>query len=161
MKITTIIGPVCSGKTHLLQTAFPAQMKVEIGDVVREIKSQTTRVFDKNLDFQINAKLRLIIKQAIEDEIDLVIVGIRQLSILLATEIFIKAHQLDPTKKIKYARIFLNVDVALRRERFISRAASKDELSFEEIERRDDELGLRELTDYCLNKDKSKTTIKT
>jgi hypothetical protein len=161
MKITTIIGPICSGKTHLLQTTFPTQTKVEIGDIVREIKSQTTRMFDESLDLQISIKLRLIIKQAIEDEVDLVIVGIRQLSILLATEIFIKAHQLDHTKKIKYVRTFLNVDVALRRERFISRAALKDKLSFEETERRDNELGLQELTDYCLNKDKNKTTIKT
>ena len=161
MKITTIIGPVCSGKTYLLKTIFPTQMKVEIGDIVREIKSESTRIFDKGLDFQISAKLRLIIKKAIDEEVDLVIVGIRQLSILLLAELFIKAHQLNPQKNIKYVRTFLNVDSALRRERFISRAASKDKLSFEETERRDNELGLQELTDYCLNKDKSKTTIKT
>ena len=161
MNIHIIIGPLCSGKTHLLKTDYVKYDTIDIGDIVRRLKPSDVRVFDQDLDQLIMMELRMSIIDAIESKTDLVIAGIRQLSILLGTETFIKAHQLNPKKKIKYSRFFLNTDITVRKERFESRKDSKDKtLTFSQADERDNKLGLKQLTNYCLVANSQNTIIK-
>lgn len=161
MNIDIIIGPLCSGKSHLLKTEYSKCDVIDIGDIVRRLKPSDSRVFDQDLDQLIMMELRMSIIDAIETKTNLAIAGIRQLSILLGTEAFIKAHQLDPKKKIKYSRIFLNTDISVRKERFTSRKDLKDKtLTFSEAEEKDNKLGLKQLTNYCLIANAQNTIIK-
>ena len=160
MKITTLIGPLCSGKTFRLNNDYQSAIRIDVGDIVRSIKQKEERIFDAALDMHINAELGIQIRKAVDEKKDLVIAGIRQLSIIITAELIIKALALSPKNKIQYTRIFLNIDTSIRKQRFISRESSKDNnLTFEEIEKRDNRLGLQQLQNYCLIADRTNTTI--
>lgn len=162
MKITIIIGPVCSGKTHLMNAQYQDAIRVDVGDIVREVTSDQARTFDKGLGGYIIMRLSKEIDDAFSTNSDIVIVGIRQLSILRTIEQKIKRMIYLTINVIKYERIYLDIEESIRRERYSKRAANKDRhYTFSEIELRDNALGLEELTSHCLWRDKSNTTIKT
>lgn len=161
MKITTVIGPVCSGKTHLINAEYQQAVRVDVGDIVREVTKENSRVFDEGLDGYITTRLSGEINEAFANKWDVVIGGIRQLSILIYVEKHIKRMTQLSLATIQYERIYLNVDEQIRRERYLKRGATKDHTyTFSEVERRDNALGLRQLTSYCLEANKSKTIIK-
>lgn len=161
MRIVTLIGPVCSGKSYCLKNEYSHFNQIEVGDIVREIKQQQVRIFDMSLDQQIIIKLELIIDNCIGREKDLVISGIRQLSILKKIETIVKALERVPINNITdYSRIYLDINRTIRYERFTKRVDIKDRsITFDEIEAQDGALGLLELTDYCLNIDQNNTII--
>ena len=154
MNITIIIGPLCSGKTYFLNQIDDKDRKIDVGNIVRKIKNQELRVFEQHLDQNILNELYKEIQQAQLLNQNIYIAGIRQLSILISLEFYIQ--NLTST----YQRFFLNIDQQIRKERFNLRNSDKDvHLSFEEIEQKDDQLGLRELSNYCLNIDRDKTKV--
>lgn len=161
MQIVTLIGPVCSGKSYRLKNEYSQFRKIEVGDIVRDIKQQQGRIFDMSLDQQIIVRLHNEIEISVQMEDDLIISGIRQLSILKEVETFIKALKRVPINNItNYSRIYLDTNRTTRYERFVRRVDVKDRsITFDQVEAQDGALGLSELTDFCLNIDKNNTQI--
>lgn len=161
MNITTILGPICSGKTYLIATQYAHAIQVDIGDIVREISDERQRIFDATLDTLIIDRVLRRITDAVDANCDIVIGGIRQLSILLSVEDFVGRLR-HTSANITYTRIYLSVPQDVRRQRYIERSDVKDnQLTFSAVEAKEAQLGLQQLTTYCLQHDGGRTTIKT
>lgn len=151
MKVTIVIGEICSGKTtysnSLKERIESIDNKIEIvdvGSIVRELTAIEDRVFNKDLDTKIVEKLtEIIFKNNLQQNIDLIIVGIRQTSIFHQVEEFCK------NEGIKFKPILLEVPVEIRSQRYEERNAAKDHsIVFEIADQKDKELGLFSLIQY-------------
>lgn len=152
--VTYVFGRVCSGKTtyvdnlikHLTSQKLNQKTFIfEIGEVVRILKKQEERIFQRSLD---QAIFNFIIKKLESNpEIDTVyIVGIRQKNLFLAFEKFFGPYM------INIDRILLNPTTTERRERFDKRNADKDKLlSFTQVELQERKLGLDELILFLID----------
>lgn len=161
MNVTTILGPICSGKTYLITTQYSHAIQVDVGDIVREISDNRQRVFDATLDMLIIDRVLQRITDAINANRDIVIGGIRQLSILTSVEDFVRRLR-HTSANITYTRIYLSVPQDVRRQRYAERSDAKDnQLTFSVVEAKEAQLGLQQLTEYCLQYSSDQTTIKT
>jgi len=149
IKILFLFGEICSGKSTFKPDG--SFMKIEVSKVVGEVAKATTRQ-----QLQDTAHLDSLIADKLIQQIKihnnysfkknntpqyLVVDGIRQYSILQKVEQFIN-NQL-PNFSIDYK--WLEVSKQERKRRFEARKDTKDVLSFEEAEERDNKLGLPEL----------------
>lgn len=140
MKVTIVIGEICSGKTTF-SSSFPEEDRVDVGSIVREITSTEERTFNQDLDIVIANRLRSMILQHGGKEF--VIVGVRQISILQMTEM------LCEEKGIEVEIIHLDVPYEIRAERYEKRSDLKDiKMTFELADKKDKELGLFSLLQY-------------
>lgn len=141
MEIITISGPLCSGKNYYSQLLNKEAKIIDIGDIVREITNNETRVFDKSLDTLIIKQLEQEIKQSATPT--LIIIGMRQITILQAIERIAKQFS------INVLNYLLDVDVEVREQRYVQRNAYKDSYTtFEIADQKDRELGLTALIRY-------------
>lgn len=137
-KITLIFGKICSGKsTYADALCYVAKAKrITVSDVVKRLSGMSSRSqlsTTSSLDTKIAAEL---IKEV--NRYDRVIIdGIRQYSIVLDIVAEFGRDRVD--------MIWLEVPDDIRKSRFYDRAIAKDDMSFEESNRLDDELGLSEL----------------
>lgn len=138
-KITLVFGKICSGKSTFtdnlcLQTT---SKRVTVSDVVKRVSGMTTRSeLQQTKDLDTLIAEELIIQIYLHNG-PIVIDGIRQYSIVLhlVKEFGIKNIDL----------IWLEVPDNVRKFRFTNRAIAKDDISFEEADKRDELLGLTEL----------------
>ncbi len=151
-KIIIILGRVASGKDTFAATLIN-HTQIDIGSIVREIKQQEQRVFDKDLDDEIMYQLKEKLKD--NPTTNFVITGIRQKGILQYLIVNCEAHF------IEYECIYLEVPDEELKRRFICRQNFKDiGLSFEEVIERDGELGLNEIEKYIKENQELFTIIK-
>jgi len=150
MKVVFLFGEICSGKSTY--DFGQSVVKIVVSDKVRQLmKSDDREVLQssKHLDFRIADEIAEDIwhyQNFIFEDVEstpqyLVIDGIRQYSILQQLEGYISRG--FPDTEVEYK--WLEVDSAERKRRFEARKDPKDTLSFEEAEKRDNELGLSEL----------------
>lgn len=150
MEIIIVVGPICSGKSTY-SNRYPSNfVKLDIGNVVREITSTQIRVQDEHLDVLIINK----VVEKIASTVDLmkekpirgmVISGIRQLSILNVIE------KLSADMDYKITYIYLYVPTAILKYRYHRSARVKDNSkTFEEAMMGDYKIGLEELTKELL-----------
>ena len=145
-KIVVVVGRICSGKSVFSQIlAKNLELRgrvvkiVDIGDLVREIVNKEERVFKSQLDLKIIERLSSIINSSREDEV-VIVVGPRQVSITNSLE----------GEKTQF--LYLECSEQERRRRYLSRNADKDkDLSFEEVEQRENELGMQTVIETILN----------
>lgn len=136
-RIIAVCGKVCSGKNTFANNLV-LHTQIDIGSIVREIKQQDARIHDKSLDAEIIKRLSKILN----DYDSYVITGVRQITILryLAFEI----GDCD--------FVWLEVPEEELKRRFLARKSEKDkDLSFEEVIKRDNELGLKQIEQWKQN----------
>lgn len=143
MKVVFLFGEICSGKSTY---DFGEQsMRITVSNIVKRLmQSEDREVLQKS------KHLDTVIADEILEEIDnlfgyvypsphtIVVDGIRQYSIVEQVQ-----QWLPNNIQVEYK--WLEVDSAERKRRFEARKDPKDTLTFEEAEKRDNELGLSEL----------------
>ena len=139
-KIVLIFGKICSGKsTYADALCYITKAKrITVSDIVKRVSGKASRSELQNtahMDDEICHELC----QEIAKYDKVVIDGIRHYSIVLglASEFGLDALDL----------VWLEVPDDIRRYRFHDRAISKDDITFEEADTRDEKLGLKELQD--------------
>ena len=143
MKIVFLFGEICSGKSTY---DFGEQsMRITVSNIVKRLmQSEDREVLQKS------KHLDSVIADEIIEEIDnvfgyidplpptIIIDGIRQYSIVEQVQQWIPDNV-----EVEYK--WLQVDSVERKRRFEARKDPKDTLTFEEAEKRDNELGLSQL----------------
>ena len=138
-----IFGKVCSGKNTYAAENYPNAQIFDIGEIVRQLTQVKSRTHDHTLDQQIIAHLIRELNWSKANTDTMVIVGIRQLSILKAIEKEVEGGIFD------IERIWLEVPEGILKARYADRAAQKDTcLDFETAIKRDSLLGLDEVVEY-------------
>lgn len=137
-KVVLLFGKICSGKsTYADALCFVTKAKrITVSDIVKRISGKATRS-----ELQDTAHMDQLITHELAAECkqyDKVIVdGIRQVSIVEGMINYFGANDID--------MVWLEVPDEVRRHRFYSRSVSKDDITFEEADKRDEKLGLLEL----------------
>ncbi len=150
MKIVFLFGEICSGKSTY--DCGEHSIKLTVSNVVKRLMQSEDREVlqnSKHLDTKIADEIAEDIWQYMSfgaGYIDgapecYIVDGIRQYSILQQLEQYLQ-NQL-PNIPIEYK--WLEVDREERKRRFEARKDPKDTLTFEEAEKRDNELGLSDL----------------
>jgi cytidylate kinase len=139
-KIVLIFGKICSGKsTYADALCYVTKAKrITVSDIVKRVSGKASRSelqktahMDKEICVELVAEINKYDKVVID--------GIRQYSIVLELAAEFGQDALD--------LIWLEVADDVRRYRFHDRAISKDDITFEEADTRDEKLGLKELQD--------------
>jgi hypothetical protein len=146
MKIVFLFGEICSGKSTL--DFGESSTRITVSNIVKRLmQSEDREVLQKS------KHLDKVIADEIIEEIDhifgyvyphpqtIIVDGIRQYSILQLLEQYLQKE--FPDLPIEYK--WLEVDSTERKRRFEARKDPKDTLTFEEAEKRDNELGLSQL----------------
>ena len=83
-EVTFIIGKICSGKSFFVEKnrlkEQPENLVIELGDLVREIRKNESRIFDNSLDDQLTSMVAQIVLNCEPKRV--FIVGVRQISLL-------------------------------------------------------------------------------
>lgn len=150
MKVLFLFGRICSGKS----TYEPEgkSIRITVSNVVKKLMQSEDREVlqkSKHMDTTIANEIAndlwhydTFIFESKETTPDYIIIdGIRQGTILTVLESYIQRSH--PYWTIEYK--WLDVDRDERKRRFEARKDPKDTLTFDEAEKRDDELGLSNL----------------
>ena len=139
-KIVLLFGKICSGKsTYADALCYVTKAKrITVSDIVKQVSGKVSRS-----ELQNTAHMDQDICHELCQEINkydkVVIDGIRQYTIVTGLVSEYGLENLD--------LIWLEVPDATRRYRFYDRAISKDDITFEAADERDEKLGLKELQD--------------
>ena len=137
-KVVLLFGKICSGKsTYADALCFVTKAKrITVSDIVKRISGKATRS-----ELQDTAHMDQLISHELAAECknyDKVIIdGIRQVSIVEGMITYFGKENID--------MVWLEVPDEVRKHRFYSRSVSKDDITFEEADMRDEKLGLLEL----------------
>lgn len=158
--ILFVVGGCCSGKTYFTQKLSDKKRNVgektcvfEVGDIVRHLTNTQDRIFNKYLNERIVEMLNDLIKSAISEGCENIIVtGCRQI------EVF-KGVTLGLDQK-DYHVIYLSVPKSKRRLRFEKRLFSKDkDKSFEDVLSGEKSIGFDDFIEYLINEEYDNLTI--
>ena len=139
-KIVLLFGKICSGKsTYADALCYITKAKrITVSDIVKRVSGKVSRS-----ELQGTAHMDVEIIKELCAEINkydkVVIDGIRQYSIVLGLSTEYGLSNID--------MIWLEVPDEIRKYRFHDRAVSKDDITFEDADARDEKLGLKELQD--------------
>lgn len=139
-KIVLLFGKICSGKsTYADALCYVAKAKrITVSDIVKRVSGKASRS-----ELQNTAHMDQDICHELCQEINkydkVVIDGIRQYTIVTGLVAEYGLENVD--------LVWLEVPDDVRKYRFYDRAISKDDITFEEADARDEKLGLKELQD--------------
>lgn len=143
-RIIIVVGKVCSGKDTFAQTLIN-HTQIDIGFLVKEITKTNQRIHNKDLDKEIIRQLDYRLDGFQNVPINFIITGIRQLSILK----YLISQYISEVELI-----WLDVPDEELKRRFINRQSEKDKgFTFEEVIKRDSELGLGEIEEFIKQND--------
>ena len=139
-RIVLLFGKICSGKsTYADALCYITKAKrITVSDIVKRVSGKISRSELQNtahMDVEIIKELCAEINKYDKVVID----GIRQYSIVLGLSTEYGLSNID--------MIWLEVPDEIRKYRFHDRAISKDDITFEEADARDERLGLKELAE--------------
>ena len=139
-KVVLLFGKICSGKsTYADALCYITKAKrITVSDIVKRVSGKISRSELQNtahMDVEIIKELCAEINKYDKVVID----GIRQYSIVLGLSTEYGLSNVD--------MIWLEVPDEIRKYRFHDRAISKDDITFEEADARDERLGLKELAE--------------
>lgn len=146
-KIILVCGPICSGKTTWCNSQIRENIDsyLKVSEVVRKVSNASTRVElqgTKHFDIEIADLLIEAIYKASSTSQIIYVDGIRQTSILQRV-----LQEFEKSVEI----VWLEEPFETRKSRYQARADARDaHISFEKVEKRDNELGLSELKQYIL-----------
>ena len=148
LKIVIIIGPLFSGKTTFAeQIQYQDFNKVEVADLVRAITKKETRTFDPDLDNELTRKLLMFIRESVNSNKNMIIIGMRQKTILEGILLFLKNSNINPFITVEYK--VLQEDKSVLQERFSKAKRAKDKnITFEKAYEKEMSLGLEELIKF-------------
>lgn len=143
-RIVLLFGKICSGKsTYADALCYITKAKrITVSDIVKRVSGKISRSELQNtahMDQEIIKELCVEINKYNKVVID----GIRQHSIVLGLSAEYGSSNID--------MIWLEVPDEIRKYRFRDRAISKDDITFEEADARDEKLGLKELAESLKN----------
>jgi cytidylate kinase len=139
-RIVLLFGKICSGKsTYANALSYITKAKrITVSDIVKRVSGKASRS-----ELQNTAHMDQDICHELCQEINkynkVVIDGIRQYTIVMGLAAEFGLENLD--------LVWLEVPDDVRKYRFHDRAISKDDITFEEADARDESLGLKELQD--------------
>jgi len=139
-KVVLLFGKICSGKsTYADALCYITKAKrITVSDIVKRVSGKISRSELQNtahMDVEIIKELCAEINKYDKVVID----GIRQYSIVLDLSAEYGLSEID--------MVWLEVPDEIRKYRFHDRAISKDDITFEEADARDEKLGLKELAE--------------
>jgi predicted kinase len=142
VKVVAIYGIICSGKTTFMQQHNAGvRLKIDIGDIVRDITQTDKRIQRADLDVHIISNLTQTLLSLSEGYGTVLIAGIRQLSIVTALESVANVYN-----------VLLDVPLEVSMSRYENRMNKPtDGLSWSEAISRDNEIGLQEVINYIRN----------
>lgn len=137
--VKIILGRICSGKDWI-SNRYNQYDKLVVSDIVKQIIKSNNRV-----DLQKTQHLDTEITNQIINKLSnkTIINGIRQLSILKNIVSYLDKNG------FKYEIIWIQCSIDIRKKRFYNRKDIKDTDSFEQCDIKDNELGLKEIEQYC------------
>jgi len=139
-KVVLLFGKICSGKsTYADALCYVTKAKrITVSDIVKRVSGKVSRSelqgtahMDKEIALELIAEIKKYDKVVID--------GIRQYSIVVELVAEFGMDSLD--------LIWLDVPDDIRKYRFYDRSISKDDITFEEADARDEKLGLKELAE--------------
>lgn len=139
-KIVLLFGKICSGKsTYADALCYVTKAKrITVSDIVKRVSGkasrselQSTAHMDQDICYELCQEINKYDKVVID--------GIRQYSIVLGLAAEYGLDSLD--------LVWLEVSDEVRKYRYYDRAISKDDITFEDADIRDEKLGLKELQD--------------
>lgn len=139
-KIVLLFGKICSGKSTYADALcyITKAQRITVSDIVKRVSGKASRS-----ELQNTAHMDQDICHELCQEINkydkVVIDGIRQYSIVLGLAAEFGLENID--------LIWLEVPDEVRKYRYYDRAVAKDDIGFEEADKRDEKLGLLELQD--------------
>ncbi len=150
MKVLFLFGEICSGKSTYQPEG--KSVRITVSNIVKKLMNSEDREVlqkTKHMDTMIANEIAndlwhydTFIFESKDTTPDyLIIDGIRQATILTVLEAYIQRSH--PNWSVEYK--WLEVDREERKRRFDARKDHKDTLSFDEAEKRDNELGLSNL----------------
>lgn len=144
--IVLVFGRLCSGKgTYCKPMIDQGYNHVTTSDIVKQVSGKSTRSeLTKTHDLDTTIADAMI--EHIENNQPIVVDGIRQTSIVDRVTDYFGIDAID--------MIWLEVPPDIRKQRFISRASSKDDQSFEDAEKADSKLGIGDLEKSIKNRAK-------
>lgn len=141
MQMIIVIGLPCSGKSTFAEKLPSIQFTtLDIGDIVRYLSKKKERVVDETLDVAIIEELRYHLSLAEHMDKDVVVTGVRQLSIFKYLE--------EYPCQLKQV-VYMATERATLLERFEKRASEKDKgLTYGQIIEKERKLGYAEVFRY-------------
>lgn len=137
-RIVLLFGKICSGKsTYANALSYLTKAKrITVSDIVKRVSGKVTRSeLQQTKTFDMQIADELIKEVYLYDKV--VVDGIRQYTIVGAL--------LEHFGKENIDMVWLETPDNIRKFRFTDRAIAKDDISFEEADKRDEALGLLEL----------------
>ena len=162
-RVVYILGKIASGKStatqHYINERASREERyryrvVEVGQIVRDIKKTCFRTFEENLDKEIVNRIDKEFREAAAKGEDLVVVGIRQLSI------WTQLNQNFNGPREIYLCITPTKDRQHRYEKLSSARAKDRTLTFEQAEAGDASLGIDQLITHVLDNETGVVFIK-
>ena len=142
-----VVGYPCSGKDFFAELYFEERDIIRVSDIVKEL-SNTTKTSKlnqtKDLSKDIAERLILQITNSLESDNRVVVVGLRQLVVL---RLILNAQRLHLSIK-QFAFVHLSTDRDVAKQRYANRRRSTDDISYEEVVRANDNLGLSTLISF-------------
>lgn len=140
--IILVLGKICAGKGTYCQS-FPEKKHITVSDIVKKVSGvrsrsdlQQTSQFDYLIADELIEKIRFYL-----DEQDVIVDGIRQLSIIRAIVKEFGKENVDV--------IWLEVPTEERKRRFETRKRQRDDVPFEQADIRDTSLGLGDVENWA------------
>jgi dephospho-CoA kinase len=139
-KVVLLFGKICSGKsTYADALCYVTKAKrITVSDIVKRVSGKVSRSelqgtahMDREIALELIAEIKKYDKVVID--------GIRQLSIVVELAAEFGQEELS--------LIWLEVPDDIRKYRFYDRSISKDDITFEEADARDEKLGLKLLAE--------------
>jgi dephospho-CoA kinase len=139
-KVVLLFGKICSGKsTYADALCYVTKAKrITVSDIVKRVSGKVSRS-ELQGTAHMDKEIALELIEEIKKYDKVVIDGIRQYSIVVELVAEFGMDNLD--------LIWLEVSDDIRKYRFYDRSISKDDITFEEADARDEKLGLKELAE--------------
>lgn len=149
-EVIFIVGRAFSGKSFVTSNTlkiYDKNLKIEVGEIVRQIQDEELRVFNKELDEQIAETIYNQLK-TIDSNRKVYIIGCRQKSIIGGLIYLAECDYIE----LNYSIQLVKSSEQARRERFetLVSEGKNQGLLFEDIEKGDKSIGLDELILWCL-----------
>lgn len=142
-QIVLVCGNIACGKGTFCKTKFPGYFHITVSDIVKKLSNETERS-ELGKTAHLDARIIQVLIDQIRQHDQVVVDGIRQLSIVHALE----NHFQQQIKKV----IWLDVPEDQRRKRFAERGDPKDNMNYDASMKSDRALGIDKVEQYIRDK---------
>lgn len=138
-QIVLVSGNLCSGKGHFCETKYPGYQRISVSDIVKSLANSSERS-ELSKTKHMDQRIAEILIEQIEVYEKVIVDGIRQKSIMEA----LQKHFGNQIKDI----VWLDVPDDVAQQRFVNRASSKDDQTYDDARAGDRNLGIEDVEKY-------------